>query len=74
MSTKNDPEEALCYEDLEIKLETALAALGEIDRYNGLHNDLDAYLNFLAAWGMGKLNEKPNRQDFGLEGAAGWAI
>ena len=41
-------------------------ALTEIDSYNPIRNDKDAYLNLLAEWGLGNTDDKPNPQDFGL--------
>jgi len=42
-------------------------ALKEINRYNHLSNDLEAYLFDLAKYGMGEDVEKPLPQSFGLQ-------
>ncbi len=50
----------------QVKGERARTALAEIDSYNRIGNDLDAYLGLLAEWGLGNRDVKPNPQDFGL--------
>ncbi len=47
-----------------LRLRTALV---EIDRYNGVNNDLDAYLAEVAKWGLGEIEEKPDRQSYGVQ-------
>ena len=44
----------------------AHAALQEINRYNRMHNDLEAYLFEIAKWGMGETEEHPKPESFGL--------
>jgi len=44
----------------------AIEALETIRHYNHVSNDLEAYLNDVAAWGMGR-TPKPNPKDFGIE-------
>lgn len=42
-------------------------ALREYQRYNELHNDLEAYLYAMGEWALGEDPEKPNKEDYGLE-------
>ena len=42
-------------------------ALEEIKKYNGLRNDLDAYLYELIEWALGEVDKKPKPESFGLE-------
>lgn len=51
--------------DLSRALIRAYAALEEINHYNRIHNDLDAYLYVVAEWGMGG-EPFPNAAAFGL--------
>lgn len=44
----------------------AIEALQIINKYNPIHNDLEAYLDLVAEWGMGK-GPKPNPKDFGID-------
>ena len=44
----------------------ARQALAEINEYNHIRNDLDAYLFDLAEWGLGLRKDRPNKKDFGL--------
>ena len=44
----------------------ATTALEEIQNYNGLRNDLDAYLYEIAEWGLGLREYAPNPDDYGL--------
>lgn len=46
-------------------------ALSEIQKYNGIHNDLEAYLFDLTEWGMGERKDMPKPEDFGLKMEAG---
>ena len=48
-------------------LEKAREALREINQYNLIHNDLEAYLYEVTKWGLGVLDEKPKLEDFGLK-------
>lgn len=41
-------------------------ALKIIQAFNGMRNDLDAYLYDIAEWGLGKRKDKPKKEDFGL--------
>lgn len=41
-------------------------ALDEINRFNRIRNDLDAYLWEVAKHGLGQIEEKPKREDYGL--------
>lgn len=43
------------------------AALTEIQRYNNINNDRDAYLYELADWALGEQAERPDPVQFGLE-------
>jgi hypothetical protein len=45
--------------------EKLIWALKTIKRYNGLRNDMDAYLYEVAEYALGFI-EKPNPEDFGL--------
>ena len=49
-----------------IDLEKAHEALTEVQKFNPLHNDLEAYLFALVEWGLGIEDEKPNKADYGL--------
>jgi len=40
--------------------------LTELIERNNLRGDLDMYLYNLCRWGMGKVSEKPNHDDFGM--------
>ena len=42
-------------------------ALKEYNRFNRIHNDLEAYLFELGQWALGEVEDKPNRQDYGIE-------
>ena len=44
----------------------AVEALETIFHYIRVGNDLEAYLNDIALWGMGKI-PKPNPKDYGIE-------
>ena len=52
--------------DLSRALVRAYAALEEINRYNCIHNDSEAYLFDVAEWGMGQSAKLPSAVDFGL--------
>ena len=47
------------------QLKQAHTALREINSYNTIKNDLEAYLSEVAFWGLGEVNEKPDPTDFG---------
>ena len=49
------------------RLHKADVALTEIEKYNPIRNDLDAYLYDIAEWGLGIIPDKPNPKDFGVE-------
>lgn len=46
------------------KIERLTWALGEIDRFNNVHNDLEMYLSVVAEYGRGEIEEKPNINDY----------
>jgi len=41
-------------------------ALAEIEKYNPMHNDLDAYLSAIASWGRGE-RPRPSLEAFGVK-------
>ena len=45
-------------------------ALLEINQYNNINNDLQAYLFDVAKWGMGEIESKPIPTDYGIRGNA----
>lgn len=47
-------------------LERARAALGILQKYNPLHNDLEAYLLEVGEWGLGQRDDKPDPKNFGV--------
>ena len=47
-------------------LTNAREALEEIQKYNRIGNDLDAYLYELTEWALGKQEEKPNPKNYGV--------
>lgn len=47
-------------------LTNAREALEEIQKYNRIGNDLDAYLYELTEWALGKQKDKPNPKDYGV--------
>lgn len=52
---------------LENSTEKKIEALKIIIHYNRINNDLDRYLLDLAKWGLGRLPDKPNIKDYGIE-------
>ena len=42
-------------------------ALEEIRHFNRIHNDLEAYLFEVAEYGLGMIEEKPRRENYGIE-------
>lgn len=44
-------------------MDKALEALKEYQKYNGLRNDLDAYLYQYGQWAMGEDDERPRLED-----------
>ena len=67
--SKRDFDNAAVRESIAVtigQLENAKEALKEIDSYNPLGNDLDAYLLEVNRWGRGLIKKKPNKKDFGL--------
>ena len=48
-------------------LNRARAALGIIQKYNHLRNDLDGYLYGVVEWGLGEIPEQPKPESFGLK-------
>mgnify|MGYP001605110672 CR=1 FL=1 len=50
----------------EEQLQNAVAALEETNRFNSIHNDIEAYLFDVAEWGMGRGKEKPDPKVFGV--------
>jgi hypothetical protein len=48
------------------RLDRALQALRELMWWNGLSNDLDAYLSEVAEWGLGEKETHPNPESFGV--------
>ena len=47
--------------------ERAEAAFNILQKYNGLRNDLDAYLYDVAEWGKGFLENAPDPESFGIK-------
>lgn len=45
----------------------ACAVLKEINRFNRINNDLEAYLHDLAEWAIEGDGERPNPESFGLK-------
>ena len=45
----------------------AYIAIEEINKFNCIHNDLEAYLYDLASWGIGEIKTRPNPEGFGLK-------
>jgi len=60
--TKRDFENGAVIDDIR----KAYQALNIISMYNGMRNDLDAYLNDVYEWAVNHKN-KPNPKDFGLD-------
>ena len=52
--------------DLQHENDQMRDVLAELIERNNLRGDLDVYLLNLCEWGMGKANEKPNPDDFGV--------
>lgn len=46
---------------------SARGALAEINSYNHISNDLQAYLFDLAEWGMSESDDRPQPESFGLQ-------
>lgn len=49
-----------------IKAVKAINALTILKRFNGLRNDLDAYLFEVIRWGLGERKTKPKPEIYGL--------
>src|SRR3990167_6889082 len=51
----------------EAEKERLVSALTEIDSYNRIHNDLEAYLSELADWGLSRRETRPTADEFGFK-------
>ena len=51
----------------EAEKERLVSALTEIDSYNRIHNDLEAYLSELADWGLSRRETRPTAAEFGFK-------
>ena len=48
------------------RLDRAYTAITILQKYNRIHNDLEAYLWEVAEWGSGIRKDKPNPKDYGV--------
>lgn len=48
------------------ELERAIEALKILLEFNRIRNDLDAYLFDIIQWGLGDIQDRPDKSDYGL--------